>query len=100
MDFVMGLPLSVELKSDSYDSIQVIVNHLTMMVNYELVKVTIDAPRLAVVIINVVVQYHGLLDSIIFDCGAIFMSKFWSSLCYFLSIKRWLSTAFYPQTDG
>ena len=39
-------------------------------------------------------------DSIVSDRGSVFMSKFWSSLCYFLSIKRRLSTAFYPQTDG
>ena len=28
------------------------------------------------------------------------MSKFWSSLCYFLSIKQRLSIAFHPQTNG
>ena len=28
------------------------------------------------------------------------MSKFWFSLCYFLGIKRRLSNAFHPQTDG
>ena len=30
----------------------------------------------------------------------LFTSKFWSSLCYFLGIKKKLSTAFHPQTDG
>ena len=70
------------------------------MVHYEPVKVTIDALELVEVIIDVVVQHHGLLDSIISDRGAIFMSKFLSLLCYFLSIKRWLSTMFHPQTDG
>ena len=70
------------------------------MVYYEPVKVTINAPGLAEVIIDVVVQHHGLPDSIISDRGAIFTSKFWSSLCYFLGIKRRLSTAFHPQTDG
>ena len=70
------------------------------MVYYEPVKVTINAPGLAEVIIGVVVQYHGLPDSIISDWGAMFISQFWSSLCYFLGIKRRLSTAFYPQTDG
>ena len=55
MDFVTGLPLSADWKSDSYNSILVIINQLTKMVNYELVKVTIDAPRLAEVIIDVVV---------------------------------------------
>ena len=70
------------------------------MVHYEPVKVTIVAPGLAEIIINVVVRYHGLPDSIISDRGAIFKSKFWSLLCYFLAIKRWLSTAFHPYIDG
>ena len=100
MDFVTGLPLFADWKGDSYDSILVIVDHWTKMVYYEPVKVTIDTPGLAEVIIDVVVRYHGLLDSIISDRGAIFTSKFWSLLCYFLGIKRKLSTAFHPQTNG
>ena len=100
MDFVTGLPLSADWKGDSYDSILVIVDRLTKMVHYEPVKVTIDAPGLAEVIIDVVVRHHGLPDSIISDREAIFTSKFWSSLCYFLGIKRRLSTVFHPQTDG
>ena len=100
MDFVIGLPLSSDWKGNSYDSILVIVNQLTKMVHYEPVKVTINTPGLAEVIINVVVQHHGLLDSIISDQGAIFTSKFWSLLCYFHGIKWQLSTAFHPQTDG
>ena len=37
------------------------------MVHYEPVKITIDAPDLAEVIIDVVVRYHWLPDSIITD---------------------------------
>ena len=83
-----GLPLSSDWKGDSYDSILVIVDRLTKIVHYKLVKVTINAPGLAEVIIDVVVRHHGLLDSIISDWRAIFTSKFWSSLCYFLGIKQ------------
>ena len=100
MDFVTDLPLSADWKGNSYDLILVIVNRLTKMVHYEPVKVTIDALGLGEVITDVVVQHHGLPDSIISDRGAIFTSKFWSLLCYFLGIKRRLSTAFHPQTDG
>ena len=100
MDFVTGLPILTDWKGDSYDSILVIVDWLTKMVHYKPVKVTIDAPGLAEVIIDVVVQHHGLLDSIVTDRGSLFTSKFWSLLCYFLGIKRKLSTAFHPQTDG
>ena len=99
MDFVTGLPLSANWKGNSYDSILGIVDHLTKIVHYELVQVTIDASGLAKVIIDVVVRHHGLPDSIISESRAIFTSKFWSSLYYFLGIKRRLSTAFHPQTN-
>ena len=100
MDFVTGLPISTDWKEDNYDSILVIVDWLTKMVHYEPVKITIDAPGLAEVIIDVVVRHHDLPNSIVTDRGSLFTSKFWSLLCYFLSIKRRLSTAFHPQTDG
>ena len=100
MNFVISLPLSADWKGNTYDSILVIINCLTKIVHYKPVKVTINTLGLAEVIINVVVRHHGLPDSIIRDQGAIFMSKFWSSLCYFLGIKRRFSTAFHPQTDG
>ena len=55
MDFVTGLPLSADWKGNSYNSILIIVNQLTMMVHYKPVKVTIDAPKLLEVILDVVV---------------------------------------------
>ena len=67
MDFVTRLPLSADWKGDNYDSILVIVDQLTKMVHYEPVKVTIDAPGLAEVIIDMVVRHHGLPDSIVTD---------------------------------
>ena len=65
MDFVTDLPILMDWKRDSYNSILIIVDRLTKMVHYKPVKVTIDAPGLAEVIINIVVRHHGLLDSII-----------------------------------
>ncbi len=100
IDFVTGLPVSTNWKSETYDSILVIVDRLTKMVHWKPVKVTIDAYSLAEVIIDMVVRHHGLPDFIVSDRGSVFTSKFCSSLCYFLGIKRRLSTAFYPQTDG
>ena len=70
------------------------------MVHYEQVKILINVPRFVKVIIPVVVWHHGLPNFIVTDKGSLFTSKFWSSLCYFLGIKRRLSTAFHPQTDG
>ncbi len=100
MDFVTSLPVSTNWKGEIYDSILVIINRLMKMVHYKPVKVTIDAPALAEVIIKAIVQHYGLSDSIIRDRGSFFISKFWSSLCYFLGIKQRLSTALHPQTDS
>ena len=55
IDFVTRLLLSSYWKSNSYNSILVIVNRLTKMVHYEPVIVAINAPELAEVIIDVVV---------------------------------------------
>ena len=100
MDFVIGLLLSVDWKSDSYNSILVIVDRLTKIVHYKPVKVSIDTPGLAEVIIDVVVWYHGLPNSSVTNKSFFFTWKFWSLLCYFLGVKRRLLTAFHPQTDG
>ena len=99
MDFITELPISTNWKSDSYNSILVIVDWLIKMVHYELVKITIDAPRLAEAILDVIVQHHSLPDSIIFDRGSLFTLKFWSLLCYFLGIKQRLLTVFYPEIN-
>ncbi len=69
MNFVTGLPISADWKNDSYDLILVIVDRFMKMVHYEPVKVTIDAPGLAKVIINMVVRHHGVPESIVTDQG-------------------------------
>ncbi len=70
------------------------------MVHYKPVKVIINTPTLAKIIIKMVVQYHGLSNSIISNWGSVFTSKFLLSLCYFFRIKWRLSTAFHPQTNS
>ena len=67
MGFVIGLLILANREGDSYDSILFIVDHFTKMVYYEPVKVTIDTPGLAEVIINVVVCYHRVPESIVID---------------------------------
>ena len=87
IDFVTGLPISINWKGNSYDSILVIVDWLTKIVYYELVKITIDKPRLVKVILDVLIRYHDLPNSIMTNGGSLFTSKFWSLLCYFLGIN-------------
>ncbi len=67
MNFVTDLLISANWKGNSYDLILVIVDWLSKMVHYQPVKVMIDAPGLAKVIIDVVVNYHGVPESIVTD---------------------------------
>lgn len=76
----------------------VVVDRLTKIVHYEPVLTTLDVEQLAEVLIEAVIKYHGLPDSIITDRESLFTSRFWSSLCYYLNVKRRLRTAFHPQT--
>jgi len=99
MDFITGLPAS--RRGDSvYDSVLVVIDRFTKMARYLPCRKTIDAEQLAELIIGSVVKDFGLPSGIVSDRGSVFTSKFWSTLCWILKIKRKLSTAFHPQTDG
>ena len=43
---------------------------------------------------------HGLPNTVVSDCGSVFASNFLGELYKLLGIKRKMSTAFHPQTDG
>ena len=96
MDFITSLLVSTNWKDKTYDSILVIIDRLTKIVHYEPIKITINVFDLAKVIINMVMQDHGLPNFIVNNQDSIFTFKFCSSLYYFLGIKQRLSTAFYP----
>lgn len=55
MDFITGLSLFTDGKSNNYDLILVIVDCLAKIVYHKLVKVIINALRLAKVIIDIVI---------------------------------------------
>lgn len=72
IDFVTGLLVSLDWKKDTYNSILVIVNRFTKIVHYKLLKVTMNVVRLAELILDVIVQYHGHLDLIVTNKGLLF----------------------------
>lgn len=76
IDFVTGFLISTNWKKKTYNSILVIVDHLIKIVHYKLVQIMINAPSLAKDIIDMVIQYHELLNSIINNGDLIFTSKF------------------------
>lgn len=99
IDFVISLSVSINLKSESYDSILVMINCLIKIVYYKRVKVTINRLGQAKVIISVIVRYSGIFKSIVIDLSSLFISQFWFLRYYFLNIKKRLSIVFYSRPD-
>lgn len=99
MDFITGLPLS---KRDAcvYDAILVVVDRYTKMARYIPTQKTATAAQLADLFIDQIVRFFGLPQGIVSDRGSVFTSQFWADLCFVAKVKRRLSTAFHPQTDG
>jgi len=94
-DFITDLPVS-----KGYDSLFVVGDRLTKMFHLVPCTKTTTAPEFAQIFIDYVIRLHGIPDSIVSDRGSIFTSQFWTALSKALSLKKRLSTAFHPQTDG
>nr|OQO15700.1 hypothetical protein B0A51_17498 [Rachicladosporium sp. CCFEE 5018] len=99
LDFITDLPPST-LMGNVYDSILVVVDRFTKMAHYIPCGKEITAEGLADLYLREVMRLHGEAKTITSDRGPILTPKFWSTLCYYLGIRRKLSTAFHPQTDG
>jgi len=96
MDFITDLPLS-----DRHDSIWVIVDRFTKMAHFVPLKSDAKkAPNLARIFLREVWSLHGLPSTIVSDRDTRFTSRFWETITSILKIKRGMSTAFHPQTDG
>ena len=100
VDFVGPLPVS-----DGYNMIMVVVDQLTMMRHYIscTAKETENgmlAPAVVRLFLDHVFRLHGLPETIVSDRGPQFISAFCEHLTTSLGIKRKLSTAYHPQTDG
>ncbi len=67
MNFWTGLPISANWKTDSYILILVIINRLIKIVHYKPIKIIINTPGLAKVIIDMFVYHHGVQESIVTD---------------------------------
>ena len=99
MDFITGLPPSLRMGT-ACDSVIVLVDRYSKMVRYIACSTDIDAAQLADKLIDEVFSKFGVPWLIVSDRGSIFTSKYWRTFCYHWRVKRNLSTAFHPQTDG
>lgn len=76
MDFVMELFILVNWKDKNYNWILIIIDYLTKLVNYKLVKVTIDISDLIEDIISIIIYCYGIFKLIIINQGLFFLLKF------------------------
>jgi transposase InsO family protein len=83
MDFIVGLPRT----QAGYDSIWVIVDHLT---GAKLVKLYMSR----------IMCLYGVPKNIVSDRGSQFTSKFWEKLHESMDTKLNFSSAYHPQTDA
>jgi len=95
MDFISQLPLS-----NNHDAILVIVDRFSKMSLFIRTKTTCTSSDLADLFVEHVFLKHCLPDNIVSDRGSLFVSSFWTSLCQHLKIRRNLSTAYHPESDG
>lgn len=96
LDFMVRLPKTV----NKFDAILVFVDKLTKMVHLVPTTTDVSAEETARLFISNVFRLHGLPSVFISDRDSKFTSHFWSYLCKALGIKKSLSSAFHPQTDG
>lgn len=99
MDFITDLPPS-KRNGYVYDAILVVVDRYTKMVRYLPTTKKIDAVQLSDLFYEEIALKYGAPNGIVTDRGSVFTSAFWSEVCFQWKVKRRLSTAFHPQTDG
>ncbi|KAI1001697.1 hypothetical protein K3495_g6500 [Podosphaera aphanis] len=78
--------------SDGFNMVAVFIDRLS--------KKTVTAKDLAKMYFIHCFRHLGVPESIVSDRGPQFISESWGALCAFLGIKRNLSTAIHPETDG
>jgi hypothetical protein len=96
MDFIVGLPCT----QAGYDSIWVIVDRLTKVARFILVKTTYSGAKLAELYMSRIVCLHGVLKKIVSDRGSQFTSKFWENLHESMDTKLNFSSAYHLHMDG
>jgi hypothetical protein len=96
MDFIVGLPHT----QAGYDSVWVIVDRLTKVAHFILVKTTYSGAKLAELYISRIVCLHRVPKKIVSDRGFQFTSKFWEKIHESMDTKLNFSSSYHPQTDG
>ena len=96
LDFITGLPRS----RNGNDAILTLVDTVSKMAHFIPTKTTISAAETVELLADRLVRYHGFPATLISDRDTRFVSELWGKFCERFKIKRALSSAWHPQTDG
>ena len=96
MDFIVGLPRT----QSGYDSIWVIVDRLTKVAHFILVKESYRRAQLVELYMSQIVCLHGVPKIIVSDRGTQFTSRVWKRLHESMDTRLNFSSAYHPQMDG
>ena len=96
LDFITGLPRSI----NGNDAILTLVDTVSKMAHFIPTKTTISAAETVELLADRLVRYHGFPTTLISDRDTRFVSELWANFCERFKIKRALSSAWHPQTDG
>ncbi|KAJ3529364.1 hypothetical protein NMY22_g9024 [Coprinellus aureogranulatus] len=99
VDFVGPLPES-ENRDGVFDTVTVVIDHLTSMVHLVPSRANYTAKQIAELMFESVYKLHGLPRKIVSDRDVLFTSTFWQRLNELIGPKLKLSSAYHPETDG
>ena len=95
MDFIVGLPPTQR----GFDSIWVIVDHLTKSAHFILVSTCYRPHQYAELYVTHIIHLHGVPRTIMSDRGSQFIACFWEHLHKELDTNLVQSSAYHPQTS-
>ena len=98
MNFITNLSSS-KWKKVMYDLILVIVNYYMKMMCYLFMKKTLTVVKLTEFFFKKIALKYEISNDIIIDKDSLFISAFWSKICFHAKMKQWLSIIFHLQTD-
>jgi len=95
IDIIGPLP-----KSKDKDAILVVVDQFSKMIRLMAITTSISSSEVARIYQNNIWKIHSIPKKIISNRRPQFTSTFMGELCKTLGIKKTMSTAYHPQTDG
>ncbi len=99
INFITDLSSS-KWKKVVYDLILIIVDYYMKMTCYLSTKKTLTVVKLAKLFFEKIALRYEILNDIVIDKDSLFISAFWSKICYHVKMKQWLSIIFHSQTNN